>query len=110
MFHVFFQSAKNIFETISGAAEKYFNRKHIFFVQNQSVCPPGQVPCYSQNQGITQCGVRAVAGISTADGPSSYGAFPWQAYIENQTQFTGSGVLLDQYHVLTAAHKVNFNT
>lgn len=69
-------------------------------------CPPGQEPC--ANSG-TQCGTRFITNANTADGFSTQGAYPWLAYIQNQTGYTGVGVLLDSTHVLTAAHKVNLN-
>lgn len=70
-------------------------------------CPPGLVPCLGAV--VPQCGLTYVTPISQVDGVSTAGAHPWQAYIMNQTSYTGSGVLIDQYHVLTAAHKVNLN-
>ncbi|KAF5296946.1 hypothetical protein FQR65_LT10098 [Abscondita terminalis] len=75
---------------------------------NTSPCPRGQIPCQSTYE-IGKCGLRYVSNISTVDGSSSPGAFPWQAYMVNQTGYSGSGVLIDQYHVLTAAHKVYMN-
>lgn len=71
-------------------------------------CPNGTVACFGLI-GSGNCGRRYVTNVTTADGPSTNGAYPWQAFIRNQTAYTGSGVLLDAYHVLTAAHKVNTN-
>lgn len=62
------------------------------------------MPCYGTD---TQCGHRYVTNVNTGDGQATEGAYPWQAYLRNSTNsFAGSGVLLDEYHVLTAAHKV----
>nr|XP_023017154.1 trypsin eta-like [Leptinotarsa decemlineata] len=71
------------------------------------LCPTGFFPCYGA---ATQCGQVFLPPNTTADGPSSFGAYPWQAYLSNATNnFSGSGVLLDSFHVLTAAHKVYLN-
>ncbi|XP_018323685.1 tryptase alpha/beta-1 [Agrilus planipennis] len=82
--------------------------------QQQNPCPAGQEPCYTTGNnpgnpcglGTTQCGTRLASVTSNADGFSQRGAFPWQAFIVNQTGYAGSGVLIDPYHVVTAAHKV----
>lgn len=59
------------------------------------------MPCYYQ------CGVRKIStSVSTADGVATEGAYPWQAYLEVGNKYVGSGVLLNRYYVLTAAHKV----
>lgn len=71
-----------------------------------STCPPGLVPCAGSV--VPQCGV-SYNNISTTDGTSVPGSLPWQAYIETQNGFIGSGVLLDANTVLTAAHKVYSN-
>lgn len=71
-------------------------------------CPPGTVACYGIVDG-NACGRRYVTNVPIADGQSVNGAYPWQVFIRNQTGYTGSGVLLDANHVLTAAHKVNLN-
>ncbi|KAJ3659425.1 hypothetical protein Zmor_011114 [Zophobas morio] len=70
-------------------------------------CPAGQIPCYTQGPS-SRCGERLVSPVSTADGQATDGAHPWQAYIRNSTNpvYAGSGVLIDNYHILTAAHKV----
>lgn len=70
-------------------------------------CPTGLVFCTGSV--VVQCGVRYVTPIVADDGNATAGAHPWAAYIINQTSYTGSGVLLDQYHILTAAHKVASN-
>ncbi|KAK4887575.1 hypothetical protein RN001_003846, partial [Aquatica leii] len=75
---------------------------------NISPCQRGQVPCPSTFQ-AGQCGLRFSTNASRVDGPSSPGAFPWQVYMVNQTGYSGSGVLIDEYHILTAAHKVYMN-
>ncbi|KAJ8921594.1 hypothetical protein NQ315_010499 [Exocentrus adspersus] len=75
--------------------------------QSGALCANGFFPCFGQ---ATQCGRQYLPPSSTADGLSSFGSYPWQAYLRNTTNsFSGSGVLLDEYHVLTAAHKVYRN-
>nr|XP_015838443.1 PREDICTED: trypsin-1 [Tribolium castaneum] len=71
------------------------------------LCPSGTIPCYTQGPS-SRCGERFVSPVSTADGQATPGGHPWQAYLRNSThpQYAGSGVLIDNYHVLTAAHKV----
>ncbi|KAK5637811.1 hypothetical protein RI129_000006 [Pyrocoelia pectoralis] len=75
---------------------------------NTNPCPRGQSPC-AVTVGANQCGLRFATNISNVDGFASPGAFPWQVYLVNQTGYTGSGVLINEYHVLTAAHKVYLN-
>lgn len=81
--------------------------RSIFFRQGNEPCPAGQIPCYTQGPS-SRCGERLVSPVSTADGQATDGAHPWQAYIRNSTNpvYAGSGVLIDNYHILTAAHKV----
>ncbi|KAG5862259.1 hypothetical protein JTB14_009518 [Gonioctena quinquepunctata] len=70
-------------------------------------CPTGYFACYGQT---TQCGRIFVNATTSTNGNSDFGAYPWQAYLNNATNsFSGSGVLLDSFHVLTAAHKVYLN-
>lgn len=40
---------------------------------------------------------------------ATYGSYPWQAVLllSTDSSFAGSGVLIDHFHVLTVAHKVN---
>ncbi|XP_076268370.1 chymotrypsinogen A-like [Rhynchophorus ferrugineus] len=65
-------------------------------------CPTGYTRCTSVVCGTSQVQPSRASGFST---PSS---LPWQAYISSDTYgYAGGGVLLDQYHVLTAAHKVS---
>lgn len=70
------------------------------------ICPPGQEPCTINPQ--SQCGIRYVSNIPQMDGNTVRGAFPWQAYLVNSqtNQFIGSGALINQNYVITAAHKV----
>lgn len=75
---------------------------------NVNPCPEGQAPC-AGTAGGNQCGLRFASNVSNADGFATPGAYPWQAYLLNQTGYAGSGALLDEYHVLTAAHKVYVN-
>ncbi|CAG9769668.1 unnamed protein product [Ceutorhynchus assimilis] len=71
------------------------------------LCPNGFFPCYGIE---TQCGEIFVEGNTSNDGNAVDGAHPWQAFIKNLTHaFAGSGALLDPFHVLTAAHKVESN-
>lgn len=67
------------------------------------------MPCYTSGQLQDQCGVRRVTQVSNVPGPTTRGSFPWQAFIEDQTGFIGSGALINQLYVLTAAHKVDSN-
>jgi hypothetical protein len=80
--------------------------RSILFRQGE-LCPAGTIPCYTQGPS-SRCGERFVTPTSTADGPTSAEAHPWQAFIRNSTHpvYAGSGVLIDNYHILTAAHKV----
>ncbi|KAF5283000.1 hypothetical protein FQA39_LY04871 [Lamprigera yunnana] len=68
-------------------------------------CPPGQVPCLLTAP-ASICGRRNVSNISPFDGFATQGAWPWQAYLINQTGYAGSGALITANSVLTAAHKV----
>lgn len=56
------------------------------------------------------CGIR-YPPISTARPPSAgqaaYGAYPWQAVILSSDVYVGSGALIDNFHIITAAHRVN---
>ncbi|KAF2905161.1 hypothetical protein ILUMI_01016 [Ignelater luminosus] len=85
---------------------------------NVNPCPPGQVLCPisatptptpTPTPSPTTCGTRGVANINPADGFATPGAYPWQAYLVNQTGYAGSGVLINPNTVLTAAHKVYMN-
>ncbi|ENN81283.1 phenoloxidase-activating factor 2 [Dendroctonus ponderosae] len=70
-------------------------------------CSPGYLPCYATEK---ECGERFVDSINLEDGEADRGAHPWQVYMRNLTSnFSGSGVLLDAFHVLTIAHKVEGN-
>ncbi|XP_031328396.1 mast cell tryptase-like [Photinus pyralis] len=71
-------------------------------------CPRGQTLCATPT-GASQCGLRFATNLSNVDGLASPGAFPWQVYLVNQTGYAGSGVLINEYHILTAAHKVYLN-
>ncbi|KAK4883402.1 hypothetical protein RN001_006721 [Aquatica leii] len=74
-------------------------------VRGTNPCPPGQVPCPTTTPGNI-CGRRNVTNISPFDGFATQGAWPWQAYLVNQTGYAGSGALITPNTVLTAAHKV----
>lgn len=66
-----------------------------------------QLCCYT---GGYQCGVRlppVIGAASPAAGQAPYGAYPWQAVLLGPGDvYAGSGALIDNLHVLTAAHKV----
>ncbi|KAL1491728.1 hypothetical protein ABEB36_012283 [Hypothenemus hampei] len=67
-------------------------------------CPTNYYSCYGKP---TPCGERMTKEVNLSDGYSDAGAHPWQAFLKNSTHvFSGSGALIDQFHVLTAAHKV----
>ncbi|CAG9856911.1 unnamed protein product [Phyllotreta striolata] len=74
----------------------------------QPNCPAGTTPCYGVSKA---CGTRLVPEpVSTAAGPTTIGAYPWQAYLRNATHsFAGSGALIYPSYVVTAAHKVYLN-
>ncbi|KAJ8943349.1 hypothetical protein NQ318_000564 [Aromia moschata] len=75
--------------------------------QSNSLCATGYFACFGQS---IACGTQYITPSTTADGQADFGTYPWQAYLRNTTNtFAGSGVLLDEYHVLTAAHKVYRN-
>ncbi|XP_018564341.1 tryptase-like [Anoplophora glabripennis] len=75
--------------------------------QAGALCADGYFACYGQT---TTCGTQYITPTTTTDGLADFGAYPWQAYLRNNTStFSGSGVLLDEFHVLTAAHKVYRN-
>ncbi|CAG9839340.1 unnamed protein product [Diabrotica balteata] len=72
-----------------------------------ATCPTGTTACFGTN---TACGTRFVTANTSASGTATYGAFPWQAYLRNTTNaYSGSGVLVSPYYVITAAHKVYLN-
>lgn len=66
-----------------------------------------QLCCYA---GSYQCGVRfpPITGAQPPQaGQAPYGAYPWQAVLLGTGDvYAGSGALIDNLHVLTAAHKV----
>jgi len=68
-----------------------------------SPCPSGTVQCYS-----IVCGTPSTP-LSTNSGNAAQNSLPWQAYLKDDTRnvYIGGGVLIDQYHVLTAAHKIS---
>lgn len=49
---------------------------------------------------------------AVTDGLATRGAFPWHVFLQNANNvavkngYAGGGVLINQYYVLTAAHKV----
>lgn len=66
-------------------------------------CRPGWVAC---NNVPVECGKRYVNARTDLNGPTEFGAFPWQVMLRNGGKYIGSGVLIDNFHVLTVAHKV----
>lgn len=76
-------------------------------IVSPTACPTGYIRCTN-----VVCGTPTVQP-STQDGFATQNAFPWQAFLRNNNNlgvkngYAGGGVLLDQYHVLTAAHKVS---
>jgi len=74
-----------------------------------SSCQAGILDRCCQN-GPYQCGIRypPVTGSRTpTSGQAAYGAYPWQAVLLAPGDvYTGSGALIDNLHVLTAAHRV----
>jgi len=58
-----------------------------------------------------RCGTRypAVSGaLNPSTGQAAFGSYPWQAVLLAPGDiYQGSGVLIDHFHVLTAAHRVN---
>ncbi|CAG9811606.1 unnamed protein product [Chironomus riparius] len=79
-------------------------------VSSQSSCQSGlDLCCVSSSY---TCGVRfppVVGAATTVTGQAPYGSFPWFALILQQSTSTyvASGVLIDQRHVLTVAHKIS---
>ncbi|KAG8271635.1 Trypsin-like serine protease [Homalodisca vitripennis] len=71
-------------------------------------CQAGFVYCCVSSQ--LQCGIRNLnltSPVPPKDGQTKFGEFPWQALIINlDNDYVGGGVVLDAFHVLTAAHKV----
>ncbi|XP_030751608.1 chymotrypsinogen A-like [Sitophilus oryzae] len=68
----------------------------------QTDCPAGFFKCNS-----VVCGVPSVQP-SPANGYVTANSAPWQAYIASDTYgYIGGGVLVNQYNVVTAAHKVS---
>lgn len=60
--------------------------------------------------GQYQCGVR-YPPVSTSrpptTGQATFGKYPWQAVLLGSGDaYVGSGVLIDNFHVLTVAHRV----
>lgn len=48
-----------------------------------------------------------VQGYSETYGQADFGEYPWMAVLLSETNnYIGAGALIDNYHVLTAAHKV----
>ncbi|XP_019769649.2 serine protease 42 [Dendroctonus ponderosae] len=78
----------------------------IGIITQGSDCSSGYIRCT-----LVTCGTPSTQP-STQDGIATQNAFPWQAFLINNNNvgvrngYAGGGVLLDQYHVLTAAHKV----
>ena len=57
------------------------------------------------------CGIRKIQPQpQTIPGQASFGSYPWQAaFLSVDGSYFGSGVLIDERHVLTVAHKVQNN-
>lgn len=77
-------------------------------IASQSSCGTNlQLCCYS---GGYQCGVRfppVIGASAPGAGQAPYGAYPWQAVLLGVGDvYAGSGALIDNLHILTAAHKV----
>lgn len=70
-------------------------------------CGQGAVYCCYTGQ---QCGLSTqvpVADMTLAPGQASFGQYPWEVLVVNlHNDFIGSGALIDNQHVLTAAHRV----
>ncbi|GAB0097935.1 phenoloxidase-activating factor 2 [Sergentomyia squamirostris] len=82
-------------------------------IPSATSCAPGLQICCAP--GPYQCGIRynPVAGSPpVGPGQAPYMAYPWQAVLLSPGNvYAGSGVLIDNRHVLTAAHKVtNFTS
>uniref|UniRef100_A0A1B0D144 Uncharacterized protein n=1 Tax=Phlebotomus papatasi TaxID=29031 RepID=A0A1B0D144_PHLPP len=82
-------------------------------IVSPTTCAPRLQLCCQT--GPYQCGMRyaPVAGSPPAGpGQAPYGAYPWQAVLLSPGNvYAGSGVLIDNRHILTAAHRVvNFSS
>lgn len=73
-------------------------------------CEAGSVYCCFTEQ--TPCGVRS-GNISSSPVPGAgagqarFGEFPWQALLlDLDSNYVGSGAIVDRLHIVTAAHKV----
>lgn len=78
---------------------------------------PHQIGAQQQQQQRSRCGVRNAQGINGriknpvyVDGDSEFGEYPWQAAIlkkdAKESVYVCGGTLIDNQHVLTAAHCV----
>lgn len=79
----------------------------LFKASQSELCSSGYVNCINFKCGLPLVPPGAQNGIATKN------AFPWHAFLQdnkkakNGTQgYAGGGVLIDQYFVLTAAHKI----
>lgn len=81
---------------------------YIFYKASQDqLCPNGFVDCFN-----FKCGLPLVPP-SAQNGNAVKNAFPWHAFLQDSKSvktgslgYAGGGVLIDQYFVLTAAHKI----
>uniref|UniRef100_A0AAR5QL07 SWIRM domain-containing protein n=1 Tax=Dendroctonus ponderosae TaxID=77166 RepID=A0AAR5QL07_DENPD len=66
-------------------------------------CPTGTARCQA-----VRCGVP-IAVVSSESNQANANSHPWEAYLRDDVRntYVGAGVLIDQYHVLTAAHKIS---
>ncbi|XP_026479866.1 phenoloxidase-activating factor 2-like [Ctenocephalides felis] len=65
----------------------------------QACCVSGPAPPCGQRYQVPQ-------PAPTGPGQAQFGAYPWQAVLLLNNVYMGSGVLVDERHVITAAHKI----
>ncbi|XP_057654292.1 inactive CLIP domain-containing serine protease A8-like [Diorhabda carinulata] len=70
-------------------------------------CPAGYIPCNN-----VKCGFSTTSP-TISSGQATQNAYPWNVYLQDANNvnsmtkgYVGGGVLIDQYFVVTAAHKI----
>ncbi|KAK6645356.1 hypothetical protein RUM43_001632 [Polyplax serrata] len=72
-----------------------------------TVCLTGHVYCCVENTKLG-CGIpNVIPGVNPKEGQANLGQYPWSVIIlTEENAYVGGGVLIDDRHILTVAHRV----